>query len=298
MFTGDVSVIDIGSNTVHQVIHTVTAQSLLIKHHDRRVHRLLRFTSLPYYIEDSEIVSLIQHLSEILSCSGDIPHIAIGTAALREAENSSEVCTRVINNTGLSIRILSSSAEAAYTYSAVQFLHKIPDAKLAVLDIGGGSSEIIIGNGINYTNCISLPLGTVRLTQAFFDEEPLNPASFAKAAQVISSVLLNSPLQKSDFEFAVCYGTSGIFRHLVNILNNPNDIITQADLINIFNHLQQSGTRSAIADKFSVDLSTAEILPAGVLILLVISEIYNIDSYIFSRFGLREGITLDWLRNS
>jgi exopolyphosphatase/guanosine-5'-triphosphate,3'-diphosphate pyrophosphatase len=93
---------------------------------------------------------------------------AVGTSALRDAENSAEVRARLHAKLGFEIRVISGAEEAAYSFLAVTRALPLTSRELIVVDIGGGSSEFIRGNDGGVSNVLSADVGSVRRPNAFF----------------------------------------------------------------------------------------------------------------------------------
>ena len=110
----------------------------------------------------------------------------VGTAAMREASNGGAFVERVKEQLGISIRIISGKEEAYYTY--LSLVHDdFPGAeRFLVVDIGGGSTEIIAGDKARFDDFVSLPVGSVKLTEMFIKNDPpeeqeiMNLVSFLK----------------------------------------------------------------------------------------------------------------------
>jgi exopolyphosphatase / guanosine-5'-triphosphate,3'-diphosphate pyrophosphatase len=99
--------------------------------------------------------------------------VAVGTSVLRKASNSSDFIDRVKSEFGLDIEVISGDAEARYSYLAVQTdarFRAFSDAPLILIDIGGGSTELIFGRAeVTY---LSIPWGAVYLTDRFIQNDP------------------------------------------------------------------------------------------------------------------------------
>lgn len=98
--------------------------------------------------------------------------VCYGTSALREARNSKEFIQRVETGLGWKIRAISTYEEAYYTYLSVQADPAMAAPAWLIVDIGGGSTEIIQGDNEHFQEFISLPVGTVKLTDMFVKHDP------------------------------------------------------------------------------------------------------------------------------
>jgi exopolyphosphatase/guanosine-5'-triphosphate,3'-diphosphate pyrophosphatase len=105
--------------------------------------------------------------------------VAVGTSALRDAENSGEVRARFCAELGFSIRVLSGEQEARYAFLAVQRGLPLLGRQILAIDVGGGSTEFIKGNAAGVSAAVSLDLGSVRLTERFLPSDPVRPEEVA-----------------------------------------------------------------------------------------------------------------------
>jgi exopolyphosphatase/guanosine-5'-triphosphate,3'-diphosphate pyrophosphatase len=103
------------------------------------------------------------HVEEIL---------CVGTAALREAKNRDAFLELVNKELSFPIRVISEHDEAFYTYLSVRQNLTDETESVIIIDIGGGSMEIIYGNRENFIDFISLPVGSVKLTEMFIQHDP------------------------------------------------------------------------------------------------------------------------------
>jgi exopolyphosphatase / guanosine-5'-triphosphate,3'-diphosphate pyrophosphatase len=141
--------------------------------------------------------------------------VAVGTSALRDAENNSEVCDRFRSQLGFDIRIISGAEEAAYAFLAVQRGLCLSGRNILVIDVGGGSTEMICGNQAGLFRAVSLDLGSVRLTERFLASDPVHPSEMARMNAAIEEELDRLPSYglKPDSGFTLV-GISGTFTTL------------------------------------------------------------------------------------
>lgn len=99
--------------------------------------------------------------------------VAVGTSAIRDARNSGELKARLKAELGLDLRVLTGAEEAAYSYLAVEKGLALKAEDLLVVDVGGGSTELVWGRGGAIHRWASLDMGSVRLTERFLFSDPV-----------------------------------------------------------------------------------------------------------------------------
>jgi exopolyphosphatase/guanosine-5'-triphosphate,3'-diphosphate pyrophosphatase len=114
---------------------------------------------------------------------------AVGTSALRDAENSGAVLQRWRREFGLSVRVISGAEEAAYSFLAARRGLSLAGRELLVIDIGGGSTELILGNAAGVSEAVSVDVGSVRLTERFLHSDPVTQSECDATVTVIDAAL-------------------------------------------------------------------------------------------------------------
>jgi exopolyphosphatase/guanosine-5'-triphosphate,3'-diphosphate pyrophosphatase len=144
--------------------------------------------------------------------------VAVGTSALRDADNGAAVRDRWQRELGLSVRIISGKEEAAYSFSATLRGLSLAARELLVIDIGGGSTEFILGNARGISDAVSVDLGSVRLTERYLQSDPVTPAEFDAMAAVIDGALaaVGRRWAAAPGTFAMV-GIAGTFTTLVGV---------------------------------------------------------------------------------
>jgi exopolyphosphatase/guanosine-5'-triphosphate,3'-diphosphate pyrophosphatase len=116
-------------------------------------------------------------------------YVAVGTSALRDAQNRDEVRARFHDKVGFDVRVISGDEEAAYSFLAVQRGLPLAGKELLVIDIGGGSTEFIRGNDSGVSQAVSVNLGTVRLTERFLHSDPVTRDEVERSVAAIDEEL-------------------------------------------------------------------------------------------------------------
>ncbi len=117
-------------------------------------------------------VGALKHYRRVLDDYGVKALDCFGTAALREAANRDEFVEMAWQRAGIRVRVISEYEEAYYTYLSVKDDPQICGEELLIVDIGGGSTEITRGTRLRFLGYVSLPLGTVKLTERFIRHDP------------------------------------------------------------------------------------------------------------------------------
>ncbi len=144
--------------------------------------------------------------------------LAVGTSALRDAENSGEVLDRWRRRFGLNVRVISGEEEAAYSFLAAREGLSLADGQILVIDIGGGSTELIRGDNAGVSDCVSIDVGSVRLTERYLHSDPVAQAQCDAMATAIDRAL--APVESHwlrDLAIATLVGIAGTFTTLAAV---------------------------------------------------------------------------------
>jgi len=133
---------------------------------------------------------------------------AVGTSALREAKNSGNFLKTIKEKLNLSIEIISGEEEAHLSFLAVIRDLKELNKVVLVIDVGGGSTEFILGKGNRIIQSVSLPLGSVRFTDQFLLSDPVQEEEWEKMEREILELLVSIPHPQEPFSMVAVGGTA------------------------------------------------------------------------------------------
>jgi exopolyphosphatase/guanosine-5'-triphosphate,3'-diphosphate pyrophosphatase len=194
-FAGRYAAIDVGSHSVLLLVADIDEEGRLTSLADgARVTRL----SDRYYVEHRLIKAArertLEAISEFLRIArraGAESISAVGTSVLREAPNGAEFRAQVRQECGLPLEVITGEQEAELAYVGNLFDRRLPPAEgeRIVLDIGGGSTELVRGIGYSMGSLKSYPLGAVRLTEQLMRSDPPSPAECSAADARIEQAL-------------------------------------------------------------------------------------------------------------
>lgn len=234
---------------------------------------------------------------------------AVATSAVRESLNKNEFIEKVLNETGIEVEVISGQEEARLIYLGILRAVPVYEKRALCIDIGGGSTELILGINGKIEFSRSIKIGAVRLTQKFFPKEKLSKSAIKECKKWIEGEIYHVTNYINKYRFEVCVGSSGTIQTAGNIiaeLSNrevtPNRILnnfefTKDELNKVVNEVLNSKTLSDRKKIKGMDSKRADIFPAGILILQTIFEQLNIDKLTISEYALREGIVVDTLQN-
>ncbi|MBU0473810.1 MAG: Ppx/GppA family phosphatase [Bacteroidetes bacterium] len=309
MMNKKLAALDIGTNSFHLIVVSVLPSgNFEIIDREKEVIRLSEGnigdikTVQPQSIERA--VEAINRFKKIAD-SHDAIMRATATSAVREALNKNEFIAAVLKRTGVEIEVISGLEEARLIYLGILKAVPIYNTKSLSIDIGGGSTEFIVGESgkILYSN--SLKLGAVRLTQRFFPDYVLSNERIAKARKWVEGVLapILTPIKNQNVQIFV--GSSGTIMNIGMMLqaakgegNKENPILnnfefTADDLFEIEGKILRKKTAETRKTIPGVEEKRVDIIPAGVIIISTIFKLLKIEKMIISDYALREGIILD-----
>jgi exopolyphosphatase/guanosine-5'-triphosphate,3'-diphosphate pyrophosphatase len=221
----------------------------------------------------------------------------VGTDALRKAANAREFLDDAERILGSKVEIISGREEARLIYLGVSHaLEDTADRRL-VVDIGGGSTEIVLGRQFRAELMESLSMGCVGVTNSFFDDGKLSPGQFKKAINLAKQEL--EPLSKVYREagWDTSIGASGTILAVQDILNAQSadqTTITLAGLDSIKKALIDSKTIDKI-DLPGLPLERAPVFAGGLAVLQGIFDALGIEEMQATNGALREGLLYDLL---
>jgi exopolyphosphatase/guanosine-5'-triphosphate,3'-diphosphate pyrophosphatase len=305
----NLAAIDIGTNSFHMIIVKLKENgNFEIIDRVKEVIRLGEGSggNLKYISETStqRAVESLKRFKTIAE-SHNAKIRAVATSAVREANNRNEFITEAFEKTGLNIEVISGYEEARLIYLGILKAVPVYSQKSLIIDIGGGSTEFLIGkNGISML-VGSIKIGAVRLTNKFFPDFISSEKRVEECRQWVNGELYQI-LDSIKLEgFKVCVGSSGTIMSIglmlhakrnggeiaQSILNNFEftcDELKEVEKEILVN--KSLGKRKKIV---GLDEKRAEIITAGVIILSSIFDFLKIEKMIISGYSLREGIIID-----
>ena len=293
-----VASIDLGSNSTRLLIADITDGTISSIHKEHKVTRMGDNLTKSKNISKESIKRVLKVLTQYfktIDVNGVENVQIVGTAALRDAENSEEVIMQIQKKFDVEIDIVSGEEEGVLTSLGV--LHSLEDIhNFLIVDIGGRSTEFIYDKN-NKIISNSLDIGVVSLSELFFSELPPSNESIKSATDVIDRTLLDL----SDFENRSFIGVAGTFTSLASIFLkqdkfNEEEIhlteISNKDLFEINNSIIQMTEAQIITNFKGIDPKRAKTIQSGILLANQIISKYNVNSIKVSNSDILEGLIL------
>ncbi len=302
-------VIDVGTNSVHMLVCDLGAngQQPRIVVDERKITRLGHGLALTNELQEEAMARTCATIGEFTVQAqrlGVERMVAVGTSALREARNSSEFVKRVEDQCDIEIEIISGETEARCAFLSIRsdehFSHLNGD-HMMVIDIGGGSTEIIVGRG-EIENFVSVNLGAVYLTETFLANDPPTDEELGRLYSFLEEAWSTQPVSKARFHsLPVLTGIGGTIVNLVSMklgLSRFNPRLVHGEILyiaEIENQIRKLCSVPLIERKKipGLEAKRADIITAGAAILRSVLKYYGASQIRVSTHGLRYGVMYD-----
>jgi exopolyphosphatase/guanosine-5'-triphosphate,3'-diphosphate pyrophosphatase len=257
---------------------------------------------LPDAVADQAVESATR-LCSLASSAGCEEVVVCATSALREAENGSEVVERIEEETGLSVRVINGRDEARLTFAAIRASVALPAKPSVCFDLGGGSLEVMVGDGAGLLWATSVKLGVGRLTAELVRNDPPGKGDRKRLRDRIRDGLGPVAEQVAEFESELGVGSSGTFCDLARMVAaqraggvvplSVNQLsVTKAELTAIEKQVfsMNADDRRRIP---GLESRRADLIPAGAAVAVAVAELFGFDELTVSEWALREGMVLE-----
>jgi exopolyphosphatase/pppGpp-phosphohydrolase len=284
--------VDIGSNTVHALVADVVKGRLEEVAHYVEMPELGAQVAKTGYIGDrakpairalrSVVAQARSHNFELL--------IACATQAVRQAKDGPEFAQAASEAIGVTVHIIAAQREAELSFLGVASRHAIR-REWAMVDLGGGSTEVVIARGREMLRSTSLPIGSGVLASTYLSDPP-KPEERARMRKAVLRELALGP--DGEIERLVATGGTASNLPLVLTRKNPPLVLTTADLLTCEARLD--GARaSTVATTLELPSNRVKAMRAGIEALLLFLDWYGLAVLHISHEGVRQGMLLAYL---
>src|ERR1700724_3410769 len=302
-------VLDVGSNTVHMLVVDAYpgARPLPAFSHktDLSLAAHLERDNTLSGVGEERLTEVVAEALRIAEDKGVEDFLGFATSAVRDAANGDDVLARIQDRTGATIRVLSGENEARLTFLAARRWFGWSSGRLLVVDIGGGSLEIAVGQDEEPEAVMSLPLGAGRLTRDWFTADPPPPAEIRKLRRHVRAEVarMAGGLRRGGaVDHAV--GTSKTFRQLARIAGAAPSgegfyvkrVLRHSDVAALAERLPTM-TQAERARLPGVSEGRAAQMTAGAIVADAVMDLMGVSQLEICPWALREGVILKRLDN-
>jgi exopolyphosphatase / guanosine-5'-triphosphate,3'-diphosphate pyrophosphatase len=295
-----VAALDVGSNTVLMLVAELSSAGV------RPLADLLRITRLGRGVDRTGLLDpasaagtldAIAEFTEKARALGAQKILTAATAALRDAHNGAEFIGQVRQRTGVDLETISGQTEAQLNFIAATHGLKIdPAQSMLIVDIGGGSTELIRCEGGADPAMVSLQIGSVRLTERFISHDPPTSAEQAQIYDEVKEQL--APLGWDSFRPTNLVGVAGT---VTSVCAVALGLKTYDHSVGHGRRLSQAEVQETARQFFSLTTEQrkqlpgmmegrADVIAAGAAILDCVTQFFNAASVIVSDQGVRWGL--------
>lgn len=297
-----VAIIDLGSNSGRVVVLRVAPQGHLeILAEGRSPLRLAKdLTAGPRLAEGSIdlVLAALKDFAAIAAGSAAHRILAVGTSAIREAENGTQLLERAREETGIDVAVIDGQEEARFAFLGA--IYGVDADHGALIDVGGGSIEASSFRDRRLVHSWTLPLGALRLSAGFLRSDPPTDEELANLRRHVRTTITEAGLPQLE-EDERLVGTGGTIRNLAKIDRQAGPypiprihgyvlkrerVIHIADLVGS----RPARRRGRLA---GLNADRADSIVGGALATLITMDLVGADELIVSGQGLREGVLYD-----
>jgi len=286
--------VDIGSNSVHVLVADVRAGQL---------HDVAQYFEMPELgpavdktgeIGPAKAAEALDALDSVLGRAREhgYEHLVAGaTAAIRRARDSEQFLARASARAVVPVRLIDEHREAELSFDGVASRHAANHIWL-MGDMGGGSTELVVANGQEMLQSVSLPLGSGTFAARYLSDPPQPGEREALRAAALSEVR-HAP--EHEPQKLVMTGGTATNLPLVLSRQTPPAVLSTAALLTAGERLD-AAPAADVAAQVGLPEARVRALRGGVELLLLLLDFYGLAQFHVSHEGLRHGMLLAWLR--
>ncbi|OGO76744.1 MAG: hypothetical protein A2Y23_05730 [Clostridiales bacterium GWB2_37_7] len=301
-----IAAIDIGTNSMRLLLCEYGKQRFGHKEKHLIVTRMGQGLSASGVISEDALfrnLNALKAFKEKADQYGAQEIIAIATSAVRDAENRKEFLNEARAQTGIDIKVISGEVEAELGIAGVVSDYDADQGELLVIDIGGGSTELVLGDisGIHYSKSVNA--GTVRMTERYITVHPIAENEIDYLNKNLKSLFEESisRLKNMNIQKAVAIGgtatTIAAIYHSLCIYEPQkvhNTVITFDYLQNLLEKLKNMSVEQRYHVK-GLQKERADVIPAGIVIMLHIMKNLELQSFAASENDNLEGAVIKFI---
>lgn len=290
--------LDLGSNSFHLIVVQLTDSGIQEVDKIKHMVRLGEGLGKDNVLDDASIRRALEALGEMGQRIAHIPREqvrAVGTNTMRVAKNGEEFLRLAEAALGADIEIISGNEEARLIYLGITEHNFFKDVNF-VIDVGGGSTEVIIGEGETPKVLRSMKIGCTNMAMKFFPKGKITKSGIKKAFAYVGMTIEPHIADLRAYEYQRVVMSSGTAKSIEKVLQKmgvSQSGITRAGLHRLLDELVDIAHADKLAERLGIDEARAFGFTGGVCILAALCDIFGIEEAFVSQAALREGVLLD-----
>lgn len=305
-----IAAIDIGTNSIHMVIaESVRQTEFTVLDREREVVQVGRGSFSAGRLRGSAVRRTVAALRRFVQLARrhQVDRIlCTATAAVREASNGGEFLKAARSASGVSPRVIPAEEEGRLIYLATRAALQLDARPSLIVDIGGGSTQLVVADRGQLHKVVSVPLGALRLTETMITHDPASMRELTRLQRHVRKQLRSAFRAIGEIKLVHVFGSSGAIHSLAQVANwnergegirqINGHVFTAASLERQCRRLWRMS--EAQREKLpGLDARRAEIIVPGAIVLLEVLRQARVDEITLSDFGVREGLVTDWLEH-
>lgn len=302
------AVIDIGTNSIHMVLAEILPDaSYKILDRFKDMTRLGNGAFATRRLSDEAVARALDVLKTLVTLArnkGFDRIVAVATSAVREARNGGDFVDLIAEQTRLRVRVISGIEEARLIFLGVKNSIALPEGPTVVVDVGGGSVELIVGNRDGMIHARSLKLGAIRLADQFLSKTPPSESMMRALEEAVTDQLKSALGSFRTKKFQSLVATSGMAANLAEVihLRQSGRPLPQQNLATValkdIRALEGELARSPVKARLAIpglDPKRVDTLLPATVVLRRLLELSGLDEMTLCDKAIREGVIYDFI---
>lgn len=249
----------------------------------------------------NRVIEAIREWQEVIDQHGVQASTAVGTSAIREAQNREEFLKRVKEEAGVEVEVIDGQEEARRTLLGLRSGLPVSVVDMLGLDIGGGSTEFIVSREGKEPQTVSIEIGVVRLSERVLKTDPPSSIEIQEAERLLHSLTRPVLSMLGDTSNLTFVGTAGTITSLAAIAQElttydpqrVHNYTLKLDTVKNIEHTVFTRKKSERTGIPGLESGREEVIAAGTLILRCLMEKLQKSHCLVSEYGLREGVLVN-----
>jgi exopolyphosphatase/guanosine-5'-triphosphate,3'-diphosphate pyrophosphatase len=303
-----IGAIDVGTNSFHLLIARVGADGNVEAMERQKEMVRLGDSAFAGNISDETFkrgVDALRRFREMADRAGADALVAVATSAVREAENGGEFVRVVRDETGIELNVIGGEEEARLIYLGARASLNLGGKRALIVDIGGGSVELVVGDARDRYYGASLKLGVLRLLNSWKPSDPPTADERTRLAGDLHRKLEVPIAAARSVGFQIVAMSSGTARAVADLIPVPPDRAAERPRRVLFRDVyaledrlcaMPSADRLRLAGQGGLlDAKRVDSIIPGVILIRSLLEVAHADEYLLAETALREGLVYDFV---